>query len=89
METQITAEVLIGIPRDVLHTARMSPGDLKRELALALYQQGRLSFGKARELAGMTVWAFQQLLGSREIPVHYDVEDYLEDRAALEELDQP
>ena len=89
MEAPTPAAVLIGIPRDVMHTARMSAGDMKRELALALFQQDRLSFGKARELAGMTVWAFQQLLGSREIPIHYDIEDYLEDRAALEALDQP
>ncbi len=88
VEAQTTTAVLIGIPRDVMHTARMTAGDMKRELALALFQQDRLSFGKARELAGMTVWAFQQLLGSREIPVHYDVEDYLEDRTALEALDQ-
>lgn len=89
VEAPTTAAVLIGIPRDVMHTTRMSAGDMKRELALALFQQDRLSFGKARELAGMTVWAFQQLLGSREIPVHYDVADYLEDRTALEALDQP
>ena len=88
VEAPTTAAVRIGIPRDVMHTARMSAGDMKRELALALFQQDRLSFGKARELAGMTVWAFQQLLGSREISVHYDVEDYLEDRTALEALDQ-
>jgi predicted HTH domain antitoxin len=79
-------EILIAIPREVLHTARMSPAEMKRELALTLFQQGRLSFGKARELADMTVWAFQQLLGSREIPVHYDLEDYLEDQSALEGL---
>lgn len=84
----MTADVLIAIPRDIMHTARMSAADLKREWALALFQQGKLSFGKARELAGMTVWSFQQLLGSREIPVHYDVEAYLEDRAALEALDK-
>jgi len=79
-------EILIAIPREVLHTARMSPAEMKRELALTLFQQGRLSFGKARELADMTVWAFQQLLGSRGIPVHYDLEDYLEDQSALEGL---
>ena len=79
-------EIFIAIPREVLHTARMSPAEMKRELALTLFQQGRLSFGKARELADMTVWAFQQLLGSREIPVHYDLEDYLEDQSALEGL---
>ena len=79
-------EIFIAIPREVLHTARMSPAEMKRELALTLFQQGRLSFGKARELADMTVWAFQQLLGSRGIPVHYDLEDYLEDQSVLEGL---
>ena len=34
----------------------------------------------------MTVWAFQQLLGSREIPIHYNVEDYEEDLNTLGEL---
>ena len=64
----------------------MSPQDMKRELALALFQQEKISFGKAREMAGMTVWAFQQLLGSRDIPVHYDIQDYLEDQAAIDAL---
>jgi len=64
----------------------MTPWELRRELSVYLFQQGRLSFGKAREMAGMTVWAFQQLLGSRGIPVHYDVEDYEEDLATLGEL---
>ncbi len=76
----------IEIPCEVSHAARMTPRDLKCELAIYLYQQGRLSFGKAREMAGMTVWAFQQLLASREIPVHYDVEDYEEDLTTLKEL---
>lgn len=79
-------EVLIGIPREVLHSARMTPEEIKRELALTLFQQGKLSFGKARELAGMSAWSFQLLLGSRSIPVHYDVEDYSEDQEAIEEL---
>jgi predicted HTH domain antitoxin len=51
-----------------------------------LFQQGRLSFGKAREMAGMTVWAFQQLLGARGIPVHYDTEEYEQDLMTLKEL---
>lgn len=88
-EAPMTTDVMIGIPREIMHTTRMSPAEMKRELALTLFQQGKISFGKARELAGMSVWAFQQLLGSREIPVHYDVEDYLEDRATLEALGQP
>jgi predicted HTH domain antitoxin len=45
-----------------------------------------VAFGKAREMAGMTVVAFQQLLGSRGICVHYDTAEYREDLATLKEL---
>lgn len=38
------------------------------------------------EEADMNVWDFQLLLGSRKIPVHYDVQDYLEDQTAIEAL---
>ena len=82
MSTTITIE----IPRDVIHATRMTPQQLKQELAVCLFQQGKLSFGKAREMAGMTAWAFQQLLGSRGIAVHYDLEEYQEDLATLKEL---
>jgi predicted HTH domain antitoxin len=81
----MSATVSIEIPCDVLHASRMTSDELKRELAVALFQQGRISFGKAREVAGMTVSALQQLLGSRGICVHYDVEDYREDRATLKD----
>jgi predicted HTH domain antitoxin len=66
----------------------MTPEGLKQELAIHLFEQGKLSFGKARELADVTVWQFQQLLGSRGIPVHYDVSDYEEDLATLKDLGQ-
>ena len=82
----MSSTVAIEIPREILHVTRMTPEELRRELAVSLFQQGKLSFGKARELAGMTVWAFQQLLGSREIPVHYGIEDYEEDLKTLREL---
>ena len=82
----MSTTISIEIPREVVHASRMTPRDLKRELAIYLYQQGKLSFGKAREMANMTVWDFQQLLASREITVHYDVEDYEEDLTTLKEL---
>lgn len=82
----MSSMIAIEIPRDVIHATRMTPEGLKRELAIYLFQQGKLSFGKAREMSGMTVWAFQQLLGSREILVHYDINDYEEDLATLKEL---
>ena len=84
-----SANPTIEIPREVIHATGMTPHELKRELAVHLFQQEKLSFGKARELADMTVWTFQQLLGSRGIAVHYDVDDYEEDLATLEEIGRP
>ncbi len=84
----MSSMISIEIPREVVHASRMTQQELRYELAISLFQQCRLSFGKAREMAGMTVWAFQQLLASRKIPVHYDVEDYEEDLATLKELDR-
>jgi hypothetical protein len=53
-----------------------------------LYSQGRLSIGKARELAEMPLWEFRQLLASRHISPHCD-ETYLEqDAAMLREMEQ-
>ena len=44
--------------------------------------------GKAKELAGISLWEFQQLLGSRGISVHYDVEEYESDLETLKELNR-
>lgn len=82
----MSATVSIEIPREIIHVARMTPEELRRELAVYLFQQRRLSFGKAREMAEMTGWAFQQLLGTRGISVHYDVEDYEQDMITLRDL---
>jgi predicted HTH domain antitoxin len=76
----------LEVPQDVVESARLNAADLKAELALALYAQQRLSIGKARELAGMSLWEFRQLLASRRIAPHYDENDLAEDVKVLHEL---
>jgi predicted HTH domain antitoxin len=66
----------------------MTPAELKVEMAIHLYAQGRLSIGKARELAGMALWEFRQLLAFRRTAPHYDATDLDEDVATLRELDR-
>ena len=82
----MASTISIEIPREVMQATRMTPDEIRRELAVHFFERGLLSFGKARELAGMTVWTFGQLLASREIPIHYDVAEYEEDRATLKRL---
>ncbi len=81
-----TSVPALEVPQDILDSARLTISELKVEMAIYLYAQGRLSSGKARELAGMTLWEFRQLVASRRISPHYDVADLDEDVATLREL---
>ena len=72
------------ISDEVIQATRLTTTELMQELALAL----KLTLGQASRLAGMSQWQFQQLLGSRDIPIHYGVADFEADLRALEELRQ-
>ena len=73
----------IEIPYAVLEGTKLPEKEMedefRKELALALYQRGVLSLGKARLLARMTRWQFDELLGKRRIERHYTTEDLQED----------
>ncbi|MCK4733328.1 MAG: UPF0175 family protein [Methanophagales archaeon] len=74
---------ILEIPVDVMDALRLPPGEveaeLRKELALALYQRGVLSSGKACALAGMTRWEFEDVLGQRQIRRHYTEKNLEED----------
>ena len=82
----MTALRSLDVPQEVLDSARMTLSELKVELALHLYGQRRLSIGKARELAGMSLWEFRQLLASRHIAPHYGEQDLEEDVDTLRRM---
>jgi len=79
----------LDIPQDLLDSARNSLADIKIELALTLYAQGRLSIGKARELAGLSLFEFRQQLGLRRIPAAYGEAELAEDLETAAWLDGP
>ena len=85
-ELQVSTLSVVEVPQEILDSARLTPAELKVELALHLYAQGRLSIGKARELADMALWEFRQLAASRRIPPHYAEADLEEDVDTLREL---
>ncbi|MFP4642346.1 MAG: UPF0175 family protein [Chloroflexota bacterium] len=76
-------ELVLKIPGEVVEALRLPPEETQRELckelALALYERGALSSGKACALAGMTRWQFEEVLGERQIKRHYTQEDLEED----------
>lgn len=76
----------LAIPEDILQATRMSDEELKQEIAVMLFQKEKLTLGQAADLAGMSQLQFQHLLASRQIPVHYDLEEFEEDLQTLKEL---
>jgi len=85
------ASVQVEIPRSALSALDVRDGDLpdllRKTLAVELYREGRLSLGKAREVAGLPdKWAFLQLLNERGVAVDYRAEDAAEDLEVLDGL---
>jgi predicted HTH domain antitoxin len=76
----------VMIPAEILQAARMSEAEVRQELAILLFQKDRLTLGQACRLAEMDRLRFQQLLASRDIPVHYEVGDFEDDLATLRSL---
>ena len=73
----------LSIPDSVAEAIRLPEkrieAEMLKELAIALYAQELLNFGKARELANMGAHEFSQLLGKRDISRHYVKEELEED----------
>ena len=84
-------KVVIEIPENIIRSVKIPPGEInervKQELAIRLYEQGILTFGKARELSGMLKWDFHILLGKKGIIRKYDMEELERDIDVLETLD--
>ncbi len=75
----------VVIPDEVLQSVQMSEAELTQEIALMLFQKEKLTLAQASRLAGMPRIQFQQLLASRQIPVHYDIAELESDIATLRE----
>jgi predicted HTH domain antitoxin len=73
----------LDIPESIANSLRLPEPEieprLRTELAVALYAQGILSFGKASELARLSRFAFAEVIGHRNIPRHYTGEDLAQD----------
>lgn len=77
----------VTIPDEILEAASITETELLREIALILFQQKKISLGKAAHLAQMDQLQFLHLLGSRKIPIHYGIEEFEEDLQTLEKLE--
>lgn len=73
---------------DVLYASRMTEDELRMELAVMLYQRGKVSLGWAADFCGLSRVRFQHLLASRDIPINYDRTALEQDLATVDALAQ-
>lgn len=75
--------ITLEIPEDIILSLKIPKDKIQKELlkklSIILYEKHILSFGKARELAKMSKWEFQEEIGKRKISRHYTEKDLKED----------
>ncbi len=72
-------QIILNLPDSLSQTETFNQSDWLREIAIALFEQERISLSRASKVAGMEIMDFQKLLAARGICVHYDVEDLEQD----------
>jgi predicted HTH domain antitoxin len=81
----------VDLPGSVLALIKVDKDQLgpfiKRSLAVELYREGRLSLGKAAELAGVrSKWEMLMLLNERGVPLDYTAKDAEKDLQTLKDV---
>lgn len=69
---------------EIIQASGLSEKELLREIVIMLFQQEKISLGKASELLGIHRMQFQKILADRNICVHYDVFEFQEDIKTLQ-----
>jgi len=81
-------KMVITIPKAVEHALKIpvknQEKELKKLLAVKLYEKGILGIGKAKELIGVTRMEFLYLLKDEGIPLNYDRDDLENDLKTIE-----
>jgi len=72
-------QITIDLPDQL----QLTEADLRTELAIALFQQNRITLGTASQLANLHQIEFQRLIASRGICIHYDIDDLEQDLSSL------
>ncbi|MBA3600393.1 MAG: UPF0175 family protein [Acidobacteria bacterium] len=67
------------ITKDFLQSAKMTAQELAIEIAVYLYEKKRLTLGQAKRLADLDQISFQKELARRDVYIHLETEDVLQD----------
>lgn len=75
----LTLDLSDDIGHRLISDPERAQSDVRRELAIALYREGKLPPGRAANVAGMDRWDFEKLLVERQVPMPWTLEDLEEE----------
>lgn len=79
----------IFISDEIVEASRLTQAEFLQEVALHLFESGRLTVGYAAQMAQMDLVNFKALLKQRKIPLYtYDLKDFEIDIKSLRALDR-
>ena len=86
-EVRTTVTLPASFPLSVKVSERDMPYFIKTTLAIGLYREGKLSLGKAAELAGArNKWEMLTILDENGVSLNYNTDDVEEDLNTLEKI---
>lgn len=79
--------VKVPIPKELKDIFNVGEDEIGKEalksIAIELYREGKISMGKAAEIAGVSKIEMMGILREKEVPLQYSEEDLEEDLKAL------
>jgi predicted HTH domain antitoxin len=78
--------MVIEIQDEALHGLNLTEPQALLDLAVGLFTERRVTLGRAAAVARLPQSSFQQELGRRGIPIHYDLDDLQADVRTLAAL---
>ena len=79
--------MVINIEDEILKSIKLTQEEAKLDFALGLFIDKRVTLGQAAAVASLSQTQFLKELGKRQIPIHYDIEDFEKDLKTIETLE--
>ena len=75
----------IAVSDEILSGVEITPEEAVLDFAVGLYSEGKVTLGRAAEVAGLTQSELLKELGKRHIPIHYSMDDLKSDIQVVRE----
>ncbi|MEL6489463.1 MAG: UPF0175 family protein [Cyanobacteria bacterium J06621_3] len=72
------------IPEEIVKASQMTEQDMKLEIAVMLYQLGKISSDKVQAWTGLSITDFRQMLAKRQLSTSYNSIDLMQGAQSLQ-----